>query len=145
MTGARMCRVRKIIVSAMMSVFMLGSFISCSSGMITRASAFKDLNGIKDYYTRTSALPFERLNAKVGKSGFFYVVSKDGRVIWHPVAIMNGADVSGLPMMREVQSKDSGYGFFDQGGMNRVIFYDQLGDGSKIFLSVDPSEFDEKK
>lgn len=103
------------------------------------------MSAVKNYYARTYSLPVDRLKEKTGKSGFFYVVSNEGKVLWHPLSYMNGADVSNIPMIKEILPKESGYGYYDQGGMKRVVFYESLGDGSKLFLSLDPEEFDEKK
>jgi hypothetical protein len=137
------CRFSVIIITMFIFVTML--VVSCSSGMITKKTVFENMSAVKEQFSRTSSLPLDRLNVKTGKSGFFYIVSKEGRVVWHPIGYMQGADVSMLPMIKEIFSKESGYGYFDQGGMKRVVFYEPLGDGSKLFLSIDPEEFDEKK
>ena len=121
-------------------------FCSCvSASLVSKKDAFSYMDEIRFYHARTSALPFDKLKEKIGKSGFFYVVSKEGIVEWHPLNMMNGTDVSNLPMIKEIMQKDYGYGSFDQGGIKRIVMYQTLSDGSKLCFSLDPEEFDEKK
>ena len=134
-------RSRKILLL----VFCLSFFISCSSTtVITGSTLVKDMNGIKARLESDINYAYELKDHRVGKTGYYYILSRSGVVVFHPRAVLIGSRMNNLGFVREVLQKESGclsYGIEDK---RLLIFFTPIGGENILCLSIPESEVAEQ-
>jgi hypothetical protein len=101
---------------------------------------FAELEEIKNTTARTGTVPLDKISQPRGQSGFYYLLDKDGIVLYHPTGYVRGSNMSDVPIVKEILTKEKGVGTYEQGGIRRTIFYIEMPDGSRLCFSIDPDE-----
>lgn len=73
---------------------------------------------------------------RVGKSGYYYVVDADGRVVMHPSAMLEGRNFGSLWFMQQVLARRQGCLRYRLGDRTYAIFFVPLGEREILCLSV---------
>jgi hypothetical protein len=112
-------------------------FLSCSSTLqITRKTINDDmidaLNIIK-----LSKVNYLRLgNKQIGKTGFYYIINTDGRVIFHPKLILVGKSFKGLWFIDPVLKGNEGCIKYNVSGNKNYLFYKKINSDEILCLSI---------
>jgi hypothetical protein len=101
---------------------------------------FASLEEIRSTAARTGTVPIDKISQPRGKTGFYYLLDKDGVVLYHPVGYVRGSNMSGIPMVKEILIKEKGFGTYESGGIKRTVFFIEMPDGSRLCYSIDPDE-----
>ncbi len=75
-------------------------------------------------------------NKRVGKTGFYYVVDSDGRVVFHPQAALIGSRFEGDWFINQLLSEKTGCLAYQLGNRKHLVFYEQLNDSEILCLSI---------
>jgi hypothetical protein len=81
-------------------------------------------------------------SAQAGESGFFYIVSAEGRIAYHPNPSLTGRDVSDVPQVKAILARDCGVNTDTLGGLTRTVFFRRLASGKMLCLSVSAEELE---
>jgi hypothetical protein len=77
---------------------------------------------------------------RIGQSGFYYVLSPEGRLVAHPNPLWIGRDFSDIRSVREIIKGNKGVISADEGGIRRTIFYLKLENGDYLCCTIDTDE-----
>jgi hypothetical protein len=124
-------------------IFILAFFVSgCASApeRVALSTLERKLSDYERIINAKRVYPENLTDVRVGASGFFYILSTEGRLIVHPKALFVGADFSGLPSVREMMGRERGVVSADEGGMRRTIAFAHLYDGNILCLTIDTGD-----
>lgn len=79
---------------------------------------------------------------KVGDTGYFYAIDREGIIIFHPQSALAGMNFSGNLLVRRMLEKKSGCLAHYFEGMNRIVLFRPAGDGGVLCLTVSPAEIE---
>jgi hypothetical protein len=77
---------------------------------------------------------------KVGDTGYYYAIDREGVIIFHPQGALAGMDFSGNPLVRRMLEKKSGCLAHYFEGMDRIVLFRPAGDGGILCLTISPAE-----
>lgn len=75
-------------------------------------------------------------NKRVGKTGFYYVVDFEGRVVFHPQAALIGSSFGGQWFVNQLLSEKAGCLTYQLGNRKHFVFYEPLNDSEILCLSI---------
>ena len=126
----------KTFLICVMTVF----FAACSSVPVTPDGCMGAVNQkavlIDAGKTGTGSLA----TAHIGSSGFYYLLSAEGKVLVHPNSGLVGRDFSRSPQVKAILAKDRGIQNDGSGESSRVVFFRRLSSGDILCLTVDAAE-----
>lgn len=131
-------RSRKILFFAVCLVFL--QYCGSANKIITNDSIKKDMNGTALRLESNMNYAYELKTRAVGKSGFYYILSRDGVVVFHPQAVLIGSRMGHISFVREVLERESGclsYGIEDK---RLLIFFRPVGENNILCLSIYENE-----
>jgi len=116
--------------------------IGCSSTQRIQQpkDIFSSLEEIRSATARTGTVPVDIISQPLGQTGFYYILDKNGVVLYHPIGYIRGTNMSNLPMVKDILTKEKGYGTYESGGIRRTIFFIEMSDGSRLCFSIAPEE-----
>ena len=79
---------------------------------------------------------------RIGKSGFFYILSPAGIIVYHPNQPLTGRNVADVPQVKAILASESGVSTETLGGLSRTVFFRRLESGNTLCLSLDASELE---
>lgn len=79
---------------------------------------------------------------RIGRSGFFYVLSAGGVIVFHPNQPLTGRNVGDVPQVKTVLAAESGVSTDTLGGLSRTVFFRRLESGHTLCLTVDTEELE---
>ena len=77
---------------------------------------------------------------KVGDTGYYYAIDREGIIIFHPQSALAGMNFSGNPLVRRMLEKKSGCLAHYFEGMDRIVLFRPAGDGGILCLTISPAE-----
>ncbi|MBN1496173.1 MAG: hypothetical protein JXA07_05350 [Spirochaetes bacterium] len=121
-----------IILFVLLPVFMV--CVSCgtlSAGRIRSGMA----SIIKEVAANRGAISLLK-NKRVGKTGFYYVVDSDGRVVFHPQAALIGTIFKDDWFISQLLLEKKGCLAYQLGNRKHLVFYEPLNGGEILCLSI---------
>ncbi len=79
---------------------------------------------------------------RVGKTGYLYVISKNGRVIVHPQEALVGYSFIDNPLIKTILKMKSGCILQDLEGRRRYVFFRPVADQGFLCLSISTDDLD---
>ncbi len=73
---------------------------------------------------------------RVGKTGFYYVLNSDGRVVFHPRLALIGTSFSKVWFVNQLLEEKSGCFTYVLGNRNHYLFYAPINDFEILCLSI---------
>jgi len=90
---------------------------------------------IKDVAANRGAISLLK-NKRVGKTGFYYVVDSDGRVVFHPQAALIGTIFKDDWFISQLLMEKKGCLAYQLGNRKHLVFYEPLNDTEILCLSI---------
>lgn len=81
---------------------------------------------------------------RVGSTGYCYVLGTDGRVLYHPRREIIGMVMRDDPFVQYIVKKGEGCLRAYMNGLDRIILFRSLDDGSLLCLTISPAETGEE-
>ncbi|MFC1669794.1 hypothetical protein ACFL20_05325 [Spirochaetota bacterium] len=127
-----------------MKSIILFSFIiivSCAGRSITDPLVISnDLNAVKKSINNDRNYILKIKNMRQGKSGFYYILDNDGKVIYHPHALLVGRSFKKFWFVKGILKNKSGCYRYVLGNREHLIFFDKLNKREIICLSIPSAE-----
>lgn len=117
----------------------------CSSVPVTSSGCMGVVNQKASLLDAGKLNPGRLAAEHIGESGFFYLLSAEGKVLSHPNSGLIGRDFSRAPLVKAILARDSGIQNDDSGESSRMVFFRRLSSGSMLCLTVDSAEFAETR
>ncbi|MBP7737256.1 MAG: Cache 3/Cache 2 fusion domain-containing protein [Spirochaetes bacterium] len=73
---------------------------------------------------------------RVGKTGFYYVLDSDGRVVFHPRLVLIGSSFSKVWFVNQLLEEKSGCFTYVLGNRKHYLFYTPINDFEILCLSI---------
>ena len=77
---------------------------------------------------------------RVGETGYFYIISKQGIVIYHPNQIIIGRSFNGFDFIRQIIEKQEGVLRYSREGLNYRIYFAPMDNDNILCLSIPENE-----
>jgi len=124
---------KKIIIILAVSVLT----VSCSSSMkITKKAIDDDMQSAMNMISNNK-INYLRLGEKqLGKTGFYYIVNSDGRVVFHPQLILIGKSFKGLWFIDPVLRGDGGCINYIVSGNRNYLFYKKINEDEILCFAI---------
>lgn len=114
-------------------LFVLGC---ATAGPVTAGRIRTDMASIRqDVAVNRNAITLLR-NKRVGKTGFYYVVDSDGRVVFHPQAALIGSSFRDHWVINQLLSEKTGCLTYQLGNRKHLVFYEPLNESEILCLSI---------
>ena len=81
---------------------------------------------------------------RIGRSGFFYVLSSAGIIVYHPNQPLTGRNVADVPQVKTILAAESGVSSDTLGGLSRTVFFRRLESGNTLCFTVDTEELESR-
>jgi len=100
----------------------------------------------KDFNSMLEAVKKDRKNVysikdrRVGKTGFYYIINRNGLVVFHPQAVLIGSDFKRYWFIDEILEAGSGCISYSIGNMNQMVFFKPINKSEILCLSIDRNE-----
>ena len=78
---------------------------------------------------------------RVGKTGFYYVLDSDGRVVFHPRPALIGTSFSKTWFINQLLTEKSGCLTYTLGNRTHYLFFLPLNDSEILCLSIVSEDF----
>lgn len=118
-------------------VFCIGFFIRCGSAdLISGGVLERDMSSVASKLDKDINYAYELRTHRIGKSGFYYILSSDGIIVFHPQAVLIGSNMSSRSFVRDILERKNGclsYGVEDK---RLVIFFRLIRDENILCLSI---------
>ncbi len=120
-----------------MAIILAGA---CSvTGPVTVASIQKDVENFRSDIAKDRNAILSIKTRRVAKSGFYYIINGDGKIVFHPRPLLVGADFSRFLFVKEILKKREGCFFHSMGEVSQLMIFRQLNSDEILCLSI-PSE-----
>lgn len=119
----------------------VGFFAGCSAVQtVNGGDIAKDMERTA-YKIATNDSYVEELKTKrVGKTGYYYILSGGGRVLFHPQNAIIGADMSGADFVKQIISEKNGCLLYSVENRRVRIFFKQISESRYLCLSLPDEE-----
>ncbi|MCL2026271.1 MAG: hypothetical protein FWG92_05645 [Leptospirales bacterium] len=131
-------RSRKIRHLAAMAVF----FAGCASSSVVKGDSIAGQIEKEAAALNKSMEHAYRLKTKrVAASGFYYIISRSGRVVFHPQTVLIGADMSGMSFVAAIlQQEGDGCIEYTVDEKVVIIFFRPIKNNNILCLSIPKEE-----
>ena len=124
-------------------LFMFFLFAACASSPVPTNRNCTDLVMKTAARLNTGTMTLKDLsNNRIGKTGFFYILSPAGVIVYHPNQPLTGRNVAEVPQVKAILSSEGGVNTETLGGLSRTVFFRRLESGNTLCLSLDASEIE---
>jgi len=93
------------------------------------AEAAKKLSVDKDYIKSIGS-------EKIARNSYFYILAKDGHVVYHPEKALTGNDFSRFGFVRRIMAEKNGCLRVTLGNMSRIIIFRETASGEILCLTA---------
>ena len=80
---------------------------------------------------------------KVGSTGYFYIITSDGRISYHPKKALINFNFSEYPFAKKILKERNGCLISAADSKTRYIFYCEIGMDEILCLTIDSNEVDD--
>jgi hypothetical protein len=124
---------KKIVIFLILSVI----FAACSSSQkITRKTIDDDILNAMNMINNNK-INYLRLGEKqIGKTGFYYIINSEGRVVFHPQLILIGKSFKGLWFIEPVLKVNDGCINYSVSGNRNYLFYKKINNDEILCFSI---------
>ena len=123
--------------------FILFLFAACASTPVPTDRNCTDLVMKTAVRLNAGSMMFNDLaENRIGKSGFFYILSPAGIIVYHPNQPLTGRNVADVPQVEAILASEGGVSTETLGGLSRTVFFRRLESGNTLCLSLDASELE---
>jgi hypothetical protein len=131
---------KKIVILLLVSFF----FTACSSSMkVTKKNIDDDMISAMNMIS-SNKINYLRLGEKqIGKTGFYYIINSEGRVVFHPQLILIGKSFKGLWFIDPVLNGNSGCVNYSVSGNRNYLFYRKINNDDILCFSIMEEEITE--
>lgn len=121
-------------------VFLLG----CATTVIPTPAGIRNDMGavIRDVSVNRGALDGLK-KRRIGKSGFYYVIDLDGKVVFHPQLALIGTSFSKIWFIDQLVAEKSGCLTYQLGNRSYHIFFEPLNDSEILCFSIISDELNQ--
>jgi len=121
--------------------FVILGMISCASTSKYQTEKLKNnFANIRAKIQKDRSYVDVLMKERVGKSGYYYIISSAGVIVAHPNAFLVGADYSKLPFTQEVLSTKSGCTSYHLLEKEFTIIYEPLNAEEFLCLTIQSNE-----
>jgi len=113
--------------------------LACSSGQMTAANIEAELNKRAEKIN-SSREEILKLDTK-GYPGYYYILDKRGRILYHPEKALINLDFSRYDFVKIIIQEKNGAFTMAINNINTSVFYRELKDGSILCYSIDSSKY----
>ncbi|PKL39541.1 MAG: hypothetical protein CVV44_04775 [Spirochaetae bacterium HGW-Spirochaetae-1] len=83
---------------------------------------------------------YELRTKRVGVSGYYYIIDREGLVVFHPRAVLIGADLKGYWFISQVLESGSGCFHYKMGTISHLVFFRPINDNETLCLAIPSAE-----
>ena len=77
---------------------------------------------------------------KAGKTGFYYIINRDGLVVYHPVTVLMGSNFKRYSFLDGVLKARSGCFQYTFGDIRYLLFFESLNENDILCLAIPKDE-----
>lgn len=123
------------------SLFVFSFFIACAFTTVVPKNAIdKRFDSIISNINRNHQNMYRLRKVHIGKSGYFYVIGTNGRIVYHPREVLIGMSFMKNPFVIKMIEKRTGCMEQDIKPEQRIIIFRPINDTLILCMSIDPSE-----
>ncbi len=119
----------------LLAIIILCSFSSCSGSMRQ-----ENLQHKLEYEAGIISADMDRIpelkNKRVVGTGYFYILDREGRIVFHPRTLLIGSDMSSYSFVKKLLKSDQGCISFYAEGRTAVVFFKRINQLYTLCLSV---------
>lgn len=114
---------------------------SCASDqkkdiIITPEYVRHEFDRIKKSVMSNRANVYQLQKYHLGENGFFYIIDKEGTLVFHPQTVLIGKNYKIFPFMKTVLSSGSGCTKYIMGDTELFLIYEKIGKNEVLCLSI---------
>jgi hypothetical protein len=128
------------IMKAVFVIFMILPYGCSSPGILDSEKIFRELKSAR-VDLGIDKKNIDAINSrKAGKTGFYYIINRDGMVVYHPVTMLIGSNFKKYKFLEDVLKSRSGCFQYTFGENIHLIFFDSLNENDILCLSIPGDE-----
>jgi hypothetical protein len=114
-------------------------FLPCAcatTGPVTADRIRADMASIKNDIEANRGAMSRLKDRRVGKTGFYYIVDTDGRVLAHPQQALVGSSFRDHWFINTIIARGSGCLSYRLGNRTHMVYFDRLNDSELLCFSI---------
>lgn len=127
----------KILFISIPVIFLLAC---ASSGAVRESDARDELYEVRNRIVRDRDTMEELRGLHVGRTGFFYIMDRQGTIIFHPSPSVVGISFGRYDFAREIMEKGEGVLLYGREGLRFRVYYTLLNENEILCLSIPEDE-----
>jgi hypothetical protein len=131
---------RSILITVMIATI---SHFQCISWTLSIKNINRELTDTAESLKKDRSLVYKLDQKKVGATGYFYIMKTDGRISYHPKKGLINFSFSEYAFAKKIIKNKNGCLVSTADSRTRYIFYNDIGGGEILCLTIDSSEIDE--
>jgi len=114
---------------------------SCAgSSVVDTPAIYKNYDSVIASLKKDRRNYYELRTKRVGVSGYYYIIDRDGLVVFHPRTVLIGADLKGYWFISQVLESGSGCFHYKLGNINHLVFFRPINVNETLCLSIPSAE-----
>ena len=110
---------------------------SCSGRqVISSDSIYNKMKDIRLRINRDRSYLKKLPEQKIGRSGYFYIINTEGKIVSHPQKYLIDKNFGNNPFVRQIIEKKSGCYRYKTENFTQLIFYEMLNEHEILCLSI---------
>ncbi|MCL1911726.1 MAG: hypothetical protein FWG13_05935 [Leptospirales bacterium] len=130
-------RSRKIRIFAAAALFFAGCL---SSSTVKSSSLADDIEKEAAALNKNMERVYQLKSKRLASSGFYYIISRAGLIVFHPQAVLIGADMSSMSFVAAVLQQENGCIEYTVDEKVFILFFRPLNHGNILCLSIPKEE-----
>ena len=127
-------KIRNFVIAALF-------FTGCvSSSTVKGSSLAGDIEKEAAALNKNMERVYQLKSKRVASSGFYYIISRDGMVVFHPQAVLIGADMSNMNFVAAVLQQENGCIEYTVDEKMFILFFRPINHGNILCLSIPKEE-----
>jgi hypothetical protein len=115
----------------------------CCSGMeITDINVRKELQRAAESIRNDKKNIYKLDDKIIGKKGYFYIISSNGKISHHPEKALINSDFSAYSFIRKILGDRNGCLSFNADGLTRYVFFTEIDSEQILCLTIESGEFE---
>lgn len=110
------------------------------TGPVTVASIQKDVESFRGEIEKDRNAILSVRHRRVARSGFYYIINSEGKIVFHPRPVLVGADFSRFYFVKEILKKREGCFFYSMGEISQLMIFRSLNSDEILCLSIPADE-----
>ena len=116
-------------------------FASCTSSSVVKGTSLAgSIEKEAASLNKNMKHVYQLKSKRVAVSGFYYIISRNGRVVFHPQAVLIGADMSNMSFVAAVLQQGNGCIEYTVDGKVFIIFSRLISNDNILCLSIPKEE-----